>query len=194
MIHTRRGLFHPRGKQPPAPAGSGKPALNHKELVMPRSDSWFRKGEVQPYFGSAEARFWKRIQKTDSCWIWTAARNKKGYGRMFVNNTSIHAHRYAYQLLVGQIPDGLVIDHLCRNRICVNPDHLEAVTNEENVSRGLLHYYQLLKTHCVHGHEYTPENTGRCSRGNRYCKTCERKNRQKYRAQKVVSEKLMMSL
>lgn len=79
--------------------------------------------------------FWDKVDKTSTCWLWTGAMNK-GYGVFNTGNGTKEVHRIAYQMLVGSIPSGLVIDHLCRVRNCINPDHLEVVTNRENVSRG----------------------------------------------------------
>jgi hypothetical protein len=70
------------------------------------------------------------------CWIWKRSLTAKGYGKLFVNGKSVTAHKYIYELHKGSVPDGLVLDHLCRNRNCVNPDHLEPVTQKENVLRG----------------------------------------------------------
>lgn len=80
--------------------------------------------------------FWSRVDKTDGCWLWTAAKNSDGYGYFSIKGYSVRAHRWAYELNVGPIPKNRVIDHLCRNRSCVRPDHLELVTNQENVIRG----------------------------------------------------------
>ncbi len=82
-------------------------------------------------------RFWANVEKTDLCWRWTAHLDRKtGYGRLLVDGGMVGAHRIAYQLLVGPIPEGLDLDHLCRNKACVNPDHLEPVTQQENIRRG----------------------------------------------------------
>lgn len=110
------------------------------------------------------------------CWIWKSAYNvKSGYGVVTFNRSVFLAHRVSYTVLIGQIPEGLQIDHLCRNRICVNPFHLEPVTNDENHRRGI--NWQTVKTHCSQGHEYTKENTYILKpRGWRYCRTCKRES------------------
>jgi hypothetical protein len=120
-------------------------------------------------------RFWAKVDKSGDCWQWTAALNSAGYGKFSVGSKQqLLAHRYAYELMVGPIPEGLELDHLCRVRRCVNPAHLEPVTTRENVMRGYAR-----KTHCVHGHEYTPENTRLVHRANRpgpfrLCLACRR--------------------
>jgi hypothetical protein len=94
------------------------------------------------------------------CWLWTASTNK-GYGK-FVVSTRVHveAHRWLYEQLVGPIGPGLQLDHLCRVTRCVNPDHLEPVTQRENMLRGDgPSAVNARKTHCIHGHAFTPENT-----------------------------------
>ena len=113
--------------------------------------------------------FWEFVTKTDTCWLWTGPR-WGGYGRY----RHAQAHRLAYEALVGPIPKGLVIDHLCRVRHCVNPAHMEPVTNVENVMRGLApSAVNARKTHCIHGHEFTPENTRPKPKG-RECRECFR--------------------
>ena len=96
------------------------------------------------------ARF---VVKTETCWIWQGKKDY-GYGRVGMNGTHHRAHRLIYEALKGPIPEGLQLDHLCRNRSCVNPNHLEPVTGAQNCRRGIGS-----KTHCKHGHEFTEENT-----------------------------------
>lgn len=117
-----------------------------------------------------EDRFWPKVDASGDCWLWTASRFPDGYGSFSVNGRARGAHRVAYELLVGPIPSGLTLDHLCRNPSCVNPTHLEPVTDRENVRRG--HgptAVNARKTHCIHGHLLDEQNTyiypaGRCCR------------------------------
>ena len=109
------------------------------------------------------------------CWEWTGA-NSRGYGYIVIRKKTWRAHRVAYVVEFGSIPTGLVIDHICRNKACVNPDHLEAVTQETNVNRGLR---TARPTHCKRGHEFTKENTVYCYKKynknvlvGRSCRTC----------------------
>lgn len=110
----------------------------------------------------------------EGCWIWNAWTNKYGYGRFHFDGTKQYVHRIAYKVLIGPIPDGLVLDHLCRVRNCCNPQHLEPVTNAENSQRGI--NYNRDKTHCPQGHEYSVENTytyiRKTGNVNRKCRTC----------------------
>ena len=107
------------------------------------------------------------------CWAWMGYVTNKGYGKTTVARRPRWAHRAAYEAAKGPIPEGMQIDHLCRVRCCINPDHLEAVTPRENVVRGIA----VTKTHCGKGHPYTPENTGILTKnGNkwRFCRVCRR--------------------
>jgi hypothetical protein len=123
-----------------------------------------------------EEKFWQRVNKTPYCWIWTAGIRSTGYGAFYNGYRHTSAHRSAYELLVGPIPEGMVLDHLCKTRICVNPDHLVPVSNRENVLRGDgPTALNAIKTHCNQGHAYTPENTyNRPGGKGRTCLTCRR--------------------
>jgi hypothetical protein len=137
--------------------------------------------------GADQKRLLQRVNKDapGGCWLWTASLCHNGYGRFYWNGKQGRAHRAAYELSVGPIPDGLEIDHLCSVRACVNPDHLEAVTGRVNLlrARGLA-TDEVRETHCAHGHEFTPETTSyrsdRKSRG-RICRVCRREVNPRYR-------------
>jgi hypothetical protein len=108
----------------------------------------------------------------DGCWYWVNYVAETGYGRLNIKNTVVYAHRWVWEQLQGPIPDGLEIDHLCRVRRCVNPDHLEPVTPQVNMLRSTARGGE---THCVRGHEFTEENTYRDKRtGWRKCRHCHR--------------------
>lgn len=114
------------------------------------------------------------------CWIWTAGRNSDGYGHLKVSGHMVDAHRFTYELLVGSIPPGLELDHLCRVRLCVRPSHLEPVPHEVNVKRGKSGWNWREKTHCPQGHPYDASNTY-VHQGARHCRTCRReRNRAAY--------------
>ena len=117
---------------------------------------------------------WAKIspEPNSGCWLWDAGGNGNGYGRFRYAGRQRYAHRVVYELLVGPIPDGLQIDHLCRVRCCVNPQHMQPVTQQENIRRGLAGAHEAVKTHCPHGHAYTLGNTYVNPRGSRECRTC----------------------
>lgn len=115
-----------------------------------------------------------KVRRDGECWIWTGNTHPEtGYSRIwFGRHDDRLAHRVAYEWARGPIPDGLTIDHLCRRRPCVNPWHMEPVSSVENVMRGQSAWaINARKTHCLRGHEFTPENTYR-HRGTRSCKQC----------------------
>jgi len=120
-------------------------------------------------------RFWDKVSVAESgCWIWTAQTSRDGYGR-FAFHGRKQAHRVAYECLVGPIPDGLQIDHLCRVRNCVNPKHMEPVTPAINSARSPINVSSINrdKTHCVNGHPFDETNTYMW-RGKRVCRACNR--------------------
>lgn len=130
--------------------------------------------------GSFVQRFWTFVEQTDTCWNWRGTPDQKGYGHITLTRdgkwTPLSAHRVAYMLLVGPLAPELTIDHLCRNRLCVNPAHLEAVSRWENVRRGnTITGNNTRKTHCAHGHALTPENLDPDKHGWRRCAECRRR-------------------
>lgn len=130
-------------------------------------------------------RFWAKVDKNGPipvhrpdlgpCWVWTGRAESNGYGRFTkTHGHPVGAHRMAYELAVGPIPSELTIDHLCRNHICVNPEHLEAVTQQVNTLRGETSAAaNTRKTHCPQGHPYDLLNTRYDKRGSRYCLRCK---------------------
>ena len=120
-------------------------------------------------------RFWSHVEKTDACWHWTASVTGRGYGNYKLDGRTQGVHRIAYELLVGPIPEGLTIDHLCRVKTCVNPAHLEPVTNRENIQRARGGIES-----CINGHPYTPETMIPRKDGSTYkCRVCHNARRRK---------------
>jgi hypothetical protein len=122
-----------------------------------------------PLKGDALVRFWRKVRKLDDgCWRWVGRVKSNGYGTFFpARRDCWNAHRWAYTVLVGPIPDGLELDHTCRNTWCVNPAHLEPVPPSVNKARAAAQ-----RTHCPQGHPYNEENTWWDKRGHRECRVC----------------------
>nr|WP_240964350.1 HNH endonuclease signature motif containing protein [Streptomyces sp. C1-2] len=131
--------------------------------------------------------FWVKANRATrtGCWEWTGKTLPNGYGQITIAKRHIYSHRVSYEIHKGQIPDGLHIDHLCRNRACCNPAHLEAVTCRENVRRSpiALAAINAAKTHCARGHEFTEANTVIIASG-RNCRTCRRWHERRVAAKK----------
>jgi HNH endonuclease len=131
-----------------------------------------------------EERFWSNVnvKEADDCWLWQRSLNRDGYGRLSWNRKLIMAHRLAYRLCVGELPFGLELDHLCRNRACVNPRHLEPVTHKINMERGIARCSK--KTHCKRGHELIGNNLYTPPDGSRQCRKCDALWMREYRKRK----------
>jgi len=119
-------------------------------------------------------RFLDKISTVDDsdCWTWGASTNTDGYGIFKIDGVVKRAHKVSYEFFIGFVPDGLEIDHLCRNRSCVNPLHLEPVIHYENTKRGDAGVNSRAKTHCPTGHPYRGENLRVGPNGHRYCRRC----------------------
>lgn len=140
-------------------------------------------------------RFWEKVDAEGDCWEWNGTHTQGGYGTFKIDGTMKVVHRVAWELLIGPIAEGMQLDHLCRNRGCLNPSHLEEVTPTENVRRGMSaipggHQPQARKTHCKNGHEFTFENTyiskGKKGRTARKCRKCTYDYRLEYHARKKL--------
>lgn len=150
-------------------------------------------------------RLLSKVQANDKgCWIWTGYTRRynsrsDGYGEFRLYGVKEYAHRAAYLLFKGPIPNGMELDHLCRNRNCVNPTHLETVTHAENILRSLWHHYKLQRDHCPNGHRYTEQTTGYAANnrsilnpGKRFrrCKICKANGQRRYNAKKRSSKEI----
>ena len=144
---------------------------------------------TEPLSAEEVERFWSHVEKTETCWLWTA-KTSDGYGLMRLRGRMVLVHRLAYELLVGPIPERLQLDHVrergCDHRNCVNPAHLEPVTSRENSLRGdTVNARHAATTHCPSGHEYTEENTYCYPGGKRECRECHRARGRRAYAAKV---------
>jgi hypothetical protein len=161
-------------------------------------DRWRRHGDPHKlgprgergtrYIGTPGERFWRYVEKTEACWLWTGGcRSRGGYGNLGnVDGKTVPAHRFSYEMHRGPIPEGLVVDHLCRETKCVNPDHLEAVTVQENSRRAALS--RGTARVCGKGHDLTGDAVRTRKDGVVYCGSCANEaqaaRRAKYRAER----------
>lgn len=134
---------------------------------------------------SALERFWDKVDLTGDCWLWTAVVNDRGYGQFWFEGKMVKPHRWIYEKMVASIPEGLVIDHLCRTRNCVRPDHLEAVSQLVNVRRGDAGVNSRSVIACPKGHAYDEANTYLYRGTHRECRACHRDGAKRRRALKV---------
>lgn len=154
--------------------GCTKPTVV-REWCKYHYDRGLKKGEILALARvPVSTRFLSKVQKTETCWLWIGAKTRDGYGQLRVGPMARYAHRVAYELLVGPIPSGLVLDHLCRTPSCVNPAHLEPVPQRTNVLRGVSPAAQQARqTECrLMGHPLDEANTIRNRDGKRRCRTC----------------------
>jgi hypothetical protein len=153
--------------------GCGQQTARHKSNDTKRG---YVKGEPKRFIRGHNANRPGELYRVDpesGCWVWLRGTNGVGYGTLRRNGRDHYAHRWFYEKHVGPIPAGLELDHLCRNRLCCNPEHLEAVTRTENLRRGFgPAAINARKTHCVNGHPLSGTNLYVDPKGRRQCRTC----------------------
>ena len=132
-----------------------------------------RTGRLPPR-STVGQRLWAKVDRGEGCWIWNGAKNPLGYGKLYVDGRWLQAHRVAYELVYGPIPEGADLDHRCRVPSCVRPSHLQPVTHRENILRGEAPAARhAAKTHCPKGHPYSGPNLRIDTNGARRCRACE---------------------
>lgn len=148
----------------------------HSRRLYRYGDATYQpRGVAQPNVMGAPVRntietFWAQVEVTGACWLWTGGLTDEGYGYYWLSGRTYGAHRIAYNDLIGDVPPGMHLDHLCRIRNCVNPDHLEVVTPTVNSDRA--NRYRAEADLCNHGHEWTPENTLALGDYSKRCRQC----------------------
>jgi hypothetical protein len=146
-----------------------------------------RAKSIPPLTPAQDERFWSKVdvpEQPSCCWEWIGNIHATGYGQFSLGQRQLLPHRVAYTLLIGPIPLDRQLDHLCRNRRCVNPDHLQVATPRINTLRsGAIPAINARKTHCIQGHEYTPDNT-KWNGNKRSCRLCRVEGYRRYRANK----------
>jgi hypothetical protein len=163
-----------------------KPYYQDDQVTLYRIDRRVNMGSQQAARNKLAIPFESRLRvgitiSDSGCWLWTGYAYSNGYAAMSWQGKQQLLHRLAYEHYVGPIPDGLQLDHLCRVRSCVNPDHLEPVTAMENTRRAM-------RLSCVNGHPFTPDNTYIPTDGKRYCRECRRRRVREYRQRRQESK------
>lgn len=148
-------------------------AVTRAGFCLKHYKRWKRRGTTHDI--THEERFFVQVQTAGDCWIWAGSKTVGGYGKFVADRRSFLAHRWSYEFLRAEIPEGLKLDHLCVNPACVNPWHLEPVTQRENLLRSRNHIgVNARKTHCIRGHAFDETNTYWTRDGRRHCKPCMR--------------------
>lgn len=124
------------------------------------------------------------VDEKYGCWNWMGGVNSCGYSQFYFKGENERGHRLSYEIFKGKIPDGLCLDHLCRNKRCVNPDHLEPVTRKENATRGISGRIESLRTECPKNHKYDDKNTYVTPTGKRDCRECRKQATERYKKRK----------
>jgi hypothetical protein len=172
----------------PCTCGCGTLIYSTDQYARPRRFVSGHNGRVQKRTKLSNAeRFWRHVLKTDTCWLWTGHKTPSGYGTFSMQSEPRYKTICAHHFLVGKPLEGHVYDHLCRERSCVRPDHLEMVTHRVNILRGIgLAAKFVQRTHCKNGHPFDSSNTRLSKGGGRICRTCQRaRNRRRQRTRRV---------
>ena len=162
--------------------------INLSRIMIPPKGS--RAGQYKPHnVGYYLKKFHEKYRKTKTCWIWTGPKSQQGYGHFGLQRRTRWAHRISYVIHKGLMPKDSIIMHTCDNPSCVNPDHLVAATQRDNlidcIDKGRNFYKS--KTHCPRGHEYSGDNLYITAKGHRQCLICKREAKARWEKKRKLS-------